>query len=41
MGEKVTNRKNMLTFVLGSAFGVLMFLVPIPLPLYWSSSRTF
>jgi len=30
MGEKVTNRKNMLTFVLGSAFGVLMFLVPIP-----------
>ena len=30
MEKKVTNSKNMLKFVLGSAFGALMFLVPIP-----------
>lgn len=30
MQEKVTNSKNMLKFILGSAFGALMFLVPIP-----------
>lgn len=30
MKENVVNRKNMLKFLLGSAFGILMFLVPIP-----------
>lgn len=30
MKENVVNRKNMLKFILGSAFGILMFLVPIP-----------
>ncbi|MBQ8144789.1 MAG: YjiH family protein [Butyricicoccus sp.] len=30
MKEKYVNSKNLLKFILGSAFGVLMFLVPIP-----------
>lgn len=30
MEKKFTNSKNLLKFILGSAFGVLMFLVPIP-----------
>lgn len=30
MEKKYTNSKNLLKFILGSAFGVLMFLVPIP-----------
>ena len=30
MEKKYTNKKNLLKFILGSAFGVLMFLVPIP-----------
>ena len=30
MEKKFTNGKNLLKFILGSAFGVLMFLVPIP-----------
>ena len=30
MEAKYTNNKNLLKFILGSAFGVLMFLVPIP-----------
>lgn len=30
MERKYTNSKNLLKFILGSAFGVLMFLVPIP-----------
>lgn len=37
------NPKNLLKFILGSAFGVLMFLVPIPReipsPHCWISSR--
>ena len=30
MEKKYTNSKNLLKFILGSAFGVLMFLIPIP-----------
>lgn len=30
MENTYINRKNILKFILGSAFGVLMFLVPIP-----------
>lgn len=30
MEKKYTNKKNLLKFILGSAFGILMFLVPIP-----------
>ena len=30
MEKKYTNTKNLLKFVLGSAFGILMFLIPIP-----------
>lgn len=30
MEKKYTNTKNLLKFILGSAFGVLMFLIPIP-----------
>ena len=30
MNTTYTNKKNLLKFILGSAFGILMFLVPIP-----------
>ena len=30
MRSKSVNTKNLLKFILGSAFGILMFLVPIP-----------
>ena len=30
MKEKSINAKNLLKFILGSAFGIMMFLVPIP-----------
>ena len=30
MKEKSINTKNLLKFILGSAFGIMMFLVPIP-----------
>lgn len=39
MKENHVNVKNLLKFILGSAFGIAMFLVPIPqgnhLRLYW------